>query len=116
VPVSLGPGNPAQQFRPAAETKVTRVRVRIVPTGEAGATPPPRAVPCASRRRFRLHVPSRLRGKVRATVAGRRVRVRDGGRQRFIVVDLRGRPQGVYRVVLRARRGRVVRSFRTCRA
>ena len=91
------------------------VRVRIAATSAAGATPPPRAVPCASRRRFRLHVPTRLRGKVRATVAGRRVRVRDGGRMRFIVVDLRGRPQGVYRVVLRARRGRVVRSFRTCR-
>jgi S-formylglutathione hydrolase FrmB len=117
IQVPLGPGNAMQQYRPGADTKVRRAQVRVAPTPSAGAPPPPQArVPCASRRRFRVHLPRRLRGKVRATVAGRRVRVRRGRRHRFVVVDLRGRPQGVYRVVLSAHRKRIVRTFRTCRA
>jgi len=73
-------------------------------------------VPCSSRRRIRVTVPRRLRG-VRVTVAGRRVRVH-GRRHRFVIVDLRGRRAGLYRVTIlgrdRARTRRVTRTFRTC--
>jgi hypothetical protein len=71
-------------------------------------------VRCASRRRFTIHVPSRLR-RVRVTVAGRRVAVRRGR----AVVDLRGRPREAVTVKITGRtaRGRTrtqTRRYRTC--
>lgn len=92
-------------------------------TGGAAATPPAGSTPvaCLSRRIFTVHVPLR-RGerltRVSVTIDGRPAAVlrrRGGG----LVVDLRMRPHGRYRLVVRARtRGgrtiRLVRRYRTC--
>ena len=69
---------------------------------------------CVSRRVIRVTVPSGLRG-VRVTLGNQRLRVR----HRRAVVDLRGKPAGVVRVVITGRkksgrRVRDVRRFRTC--
>ena len=67
---------------------------------------------CTSRRRFIVRLP-RLRG-ARATVAGKRIRLRRRGRHLVGTVDLRGRPAGqvVLRVTGRAADGRRVRQTR----
>jgi S-formylglutathione hydrolase FrmB len=115
VPVDLGPANTTQQYTPGADTQLRRVTVRI--SAVATSTAPQRvSVPCSARGRIRVTIPSRLR-HVRATLRGKRVRVH-GRRHRFVVVDLRGRRAGRYRltVVGRDRRGtqRVTRTFRIC--
>jgi len=78
------------------------------------------ALPCASRRRFRI----RLRephgdrmASARVTVAGKRVRVTRRAGRLTASVDLRSRPAGVVqvRIVGRTRSGRTVRSARTYR-
>jgi hypothetical protein len=107
VRVDLGPADTTQEYRPGADTKVRRVTVAIA-SAAAGA-PAPAAVPCSSRRRIRVTVPRRLR-RTRVTMAGRRLRVH-GSRRPYVIVDLRGRRAGVYRVRMGSR---VVRSFRTC--
>jgi S-formylglutathione hydrolase FrmB len=114
VPVDLGPGNAMQQYRPGAETKVVKASVRILALSTAAGSADPKAkVPCASRRRFRLTVPKGLRA-VRASVAGRPVRVR-GRKRRYVDVDLRSRPAGTYVVTLKGRgRRALMRTFRTC--
>jgi hypothetical protein len=78
---------------------------------------PPRG-PCASRRRFTIHLRPRLRG-VRVLVDGRRARVR-GTRRLRATVDLRGLPAGTFRVRIDGRtrsgeRRTFVRRYRTCR-
>ena len=92
----------------------SRVSVRILALSTAATSADPKAkVPCASRRRFRVTVPKGLRA-VRATVAGRRARVR-GRKKRYIDVDLRARPAGTYVVQLKGRGRRTLqRTFRTC--
>jgi S-formylglutathione hydrolase FrmB len=84
-----------------------RARVRLV-------TPATRPRRCTSRRVVVVTVPRTVRG-ARATLAGRRLAVRD----RRIRIDLRGRRAGTYRLVVRGRdaKGRAVvlrRAFRTC--
>jgi hypothetical protein len=74
----------------------------------------PSARKCVSRRRFRIHVPRRLRA-VRVRVDGRRVRVR----RHMAIVDLRGLRKGRFRVRITAKTtsGRAVRAtrrYRTC--
>jgi hypothetical protein len=79
--------------------------------------------PCLGRRRFAIKLPAGRRRDpmvgARVSVAGRAAPVVLRGRTRYATVDLRGRPAGRYRVVVRARTrsGRVitqVRRFRTC--
>jgi poly(hydroxyalkanoate) depolymerase family esterase len=65
---------------------------------------------CHSRRAFALHLPRSAARRPRVTLAGRRLRIH-GSRRPYVMVDLRGRPAGIYRVRVG---GRVVRSFRTC--
>jgi S-formylglutathione hydrolase FrmB len=105
--VDLGPSDSTQEYRPGATTQLRRVTVPIA-VATAGA-PKPATVPCSSRRRIRVTVPRRLR-HARVTVAGRRLRVH-GSRRPYVVVDLRGRRAGVYRVRIASH---IVRSFRTC--
>lgn len=61
---------------------------------------------------MRIHVHARRGAKLRATVAGTAVPVRSGE----VVVDLRNRKAGRYRVVVRDAKGRVLteRILRTC--
>ena len=83
-------------------------------TGD-GATGAP--LPCVSRRRFAVRLPM-LRRAV-ATLAGKRVRLRRSGGRLRAVVDLRGRPPGVYALRVRGTRRSgnrvtVTRRYRTC--
>ena len=70
------------------------------------------AATCRSRRVVHIHVKSRRGARLRATINGKRVAVRGGE----VVVDLRKRPPGRYRVVVRNAAGRAltVRTLRTC--
>ncbi|WP_320669156.1 hypothetical protein [Patulibacter defluvii] len=93
---------------------------RLAPTRPRAAAPPPRA--CASRRRFRIRVRPADARRARVTVAGRSVRVTRRGGRLTAVVDLRGRPRSVVRLVEtatvrrhgRARTVRHVRRYRPC--
>lgn len=94
----------------AFRIRVTELALRL-PTR---AAPPAAARACVSRRLLTVRVPTGLR-EVRATLAGRRLRVRRGR----VVVDLRGRARGAYvlRITGRTRAGArasVVRRYRTC--
>ena len=77
----------------------------VAPTAEP-ATPPGAPAPadpvCASRRVVRVHVDPQPGRRLRATVGGSAVAVRNG----VVVADLRGRAPGRYSVVVRD--GRVV--------
>ena len=70
------------------------------------------AAGCKSRRIVHIHVKRRGATKLRATINGKRVPIRAGK----IVVNLRKRPPGRYRVVVRNAKGRAltVRTLRTC--
>jgi hypothetical protein len=70
------------------------------------------AATCRSRRVVHIHVKRRRGARLRATINGKRVAVRGGE----VVVDLRKRPSGRYRVVVRNAAGRAltVRTLRTC--
>lgn len=82
----------------------------------AGGSPCATATPaaCASRRRFRVRVPTALRHP-RAVLDGRTRAIR----RRTVLVDLRGRPAGRARLVVtgrgpKGRTVRIVRTYRTC--
>jgi hypothetical protein len=83
----------------------------VAPTPPA-ATPAPTRAACQSRRVVKVHVKARRGEKLRATVGGKSVTVRNG----VVTADLRGRKAGRYTVVVRNRKGRVVarRVLRTC--
>ncbi|MEA2386616.1 MAG: hypothetical protein QOJ22_790, partial [Thermoleophilaceae bacterium] len=108
VPVTLGPGNPSQQYSPeATEAGTTVYTTKVALSGR---------LRCRSARTVRL----RIRGVKRANV--RSVVVRVGGHRR---AKLRGprkvvnvRVKGTRRVVLivRTRQGRVVRVSKLARA
>jgi alpha-glucosidase len=78
----------------------------------------PSAKACLSRRRFALHLPSRVRSAT-VTVAGKRARTRRSGGRLVATVDLRKAKKGTYRVrvVARTRSGARLastRTYRTC--
>src|SRR4051794_18348035 len=60
---------------------------------------------CASRRRFTIRLPRALQSAA-VTVSGRRVSVRRAGRRLTALVDLRGAPRGIARVLIRGRTAR----------
>jgi hypothetical protein len=70
------------------------------------------AAVCRSRRILHIHVKGRRGAKLRATINGKRVAIGAGK----VVVDLRNRAPGRYRVVVRNAKGRAltVRTLRTC--
>jgi len=70
------------------------------------------AAVCRSRRVVHVHVKGPRGAKLRATINGKRIAARAGE----VVVDLRKRPPGRYRVVVRDAKGRslTVRTLRTC--
>jgi triacylglycerol esterase/lipase EstA (alpha/beta hydrolase family) len=80
----------------------------------AAATP---AKGCASRRRFTVHVPAAYRRAVRATLNGKALKVRRVKGRYTTVVDLRGRPAGTAKLVVRGRSasGRALTQTRTYR-
>jgi triacylglycerol esterase/lipase EstA (alpha/beta hydrolase family) len=89
------------------------------PGAQAQPTSSATARTCTSRRRFTTHL--RLLRSPRATLGGKRVRVRRSGKALAVTVDLRGRGPGVVTLRVRGRdaRGRAVtvtRRYRTCAA
>ncbi len=88
-----------------------------LPAGAAGDLGLPPATRCASRRRFLIRLPTRLRSAT-VTVNGKRVRTLQGRRLRALV-DLRGLPKGTVRVrvtgtTAAGRRVTQERVYRTC--
>jgi hypothetical protein len=83
-----------------------------VSTAPTAAPAPAPATACKSRRVVRIHVRHRTGARLRATIAGKPIAVRQGE----VVVDLTDRPAGTYRVVVRDGRDRVLttRLLRTC--
>lgn len=84
--------------------------------GKGGSSAAP-ALSCVSKRRFAVRLPG-LRRPV-ATLAGKRVSLRRRGGRLRAVVDLRGRPKGIYTLRLRGTtrgglRVTVTRRYRTC--
>ena len=84
--------------------------------GRGGTATSP-ALSCLSKRRFAVRLPA-LRRPV-ATLAGKRVALRRRGGRLRAVVDLRGRPKGIYTLRMRGTtrgglRVTVIRRYRTC--
>ena len=82
-----------------------------------GGTATTPALSCVSRRRFSVRLPAL--GRPVATLAGKRVGLRRRGGRLRAVVDLRGRPKGIYTLRLRGTtrgglRVTVIRRYRTC--
>jgi len=110
----------------AADLVVAPIEVAspTAPVLPASAPPPQISTQCQSQRRFTIRLRERHAGEVRSAlvrVNGHRVAVlrRRSDRRLVAVVDLRGRPQGTYKVELTARlrngrQARWVRSYRTC--
>jgi hypothetical protein len=83
--------------------------------GPVAETPgPPVAKQCVSRRVVKITLPARSTKGLRATVAGRKLKIRDG----MVVADLRGLKPGAYKVAVKDRAGRTIlrRTLRTCMA
>jgi CSLREA domain-containing protein len=121
-------------------TDIGAVELPLIPPAPPPPPPPPPPTPpaavttptppivvitqCKSRRHFIIRLIERRGRLIRSAkvfVRGRRVAVvrRRSDRRLVAVVDLRGLPEGTYRVVIKARlrnglRARWVRSYRTC--
>jgi hypothetical protein len=131
VPVAVTPDaavEPAESFSltlsaPSGATLVDATGVVTITDDDVAPPPPPppraalapaKPAPkvCKSNRVVRIHVRVARGAKLRATIAGKKVAARNG----TLVVDLRDRPAGSYRVVIRNAKGRVLtkRTLRTC--
>ncbi len=79
---------------------------RAWPRDQAAPAPSAGKRRCASRRRFRIRIREPRHGRiahVRATLRGKRLKIRRRGGRRVAVVDLRGRPRRTFRVRIKVR-------------